>query len=339
MDDRLPTWREAWQTALYGPSGFYRRQAPAAHFRTSVHASPLFAAALVRLAREAGLRRLVDVGAGRGELLTQVAGLDPDLDLVGVEVSGRPDRLPRRIGWVEEGSGRLARGAGSVTGYAEAALVVANEWLDVVPCDVVEVDGHGRVRLLHVEPGTGREVLGGPPGAPAASWLRRGWDMTGAPAGARAEVGLSRDEAWAGLVDSASRSLLVAVDYDHRAGRRPAAGSLAGYRAGRQVPAVPDGTCDVTAHVALDSCAAAGAAAGATSTVLTAQRPALLALGVDGRIPPYDLALADPRAYVSALGRAGEAAELLRAGGLGGFGWLVQGVGVDVPEVLVSLAE
>ncbi|MEU1025014.1 hypothetical protein ABZ366_23525, partial [Streptomyces sp. NPDC005904] len=31
-------WREAAETALYGPEGFYRRpEGPAGHFRTSVH--------------------------------------------------------------------------------------------------------------------------------------------------------------------------------------------------------------------------------------------------------------------------------------------------------------
>ena len=40
-----PTWKQAWDAALYGADGFFRRESPAAHFRTSVHASPLFAAA------------------------------------------------------------------------------------------------------------------------------------------------------------------------------------------------------------------------------------------------------------------------------------------------------
>ncbi|CAM5525142.1 hypothetical protein STANM309S_01788 [Streptomyces tanashiensis] len=53
--------------------GFYLRpEGPAGHFRTSVHASPLFAAAVARLlgevAEELGTDEvdLVDVGAGRG---------------------------------------------------------------------------------------------------------------------------------------------------------------------------------------------------------------------------------------------------------------------------------
>ena len=64
-------------TALYGPDGFYRRPAgPAAHFRTSVSASPLFAAALLRLATEVydelgqpGSFALVDLGSSNGSFL------------------------------------------------------------------------------------------------------------------------------------------------------------------------------------------------------------------------------------------------------------------------------
>jgi hypothetical protein len=74
-------WREAWTAAAYGPGGFYARgEAPADHFRTSVHASPLFAEAVGTLLDrvDAALGRpdpldLVDVGAGRGELLAAVA--------------------------------------------------------------------------------------------------------------------------------------------------------------------------------------------------------------------------------------------------------------------------
>src|SRR5712664_3084596 len=74
-------WASAMERALYGPDGFYRTPGgPAAHFRTSVHASPLFASAILRLLREVdeALGRpseltLVDVGAGRGELSATVA--------------------------------------------------------------------------------------------------------------------------------------------------------------------------------------------------------------------------------------------------------------------------
>src|SRR5258708_15630113 len=73
------TWRAAMQDALYGSRGFYARgEWAAAHFRTSVHASPRYAAAMLALLREidASLGHparldLVDIGAGPGGLLTQ----------------------------------------------------------------------------------------------------------------------------------------------------------------------------------------------------------------------------------------------------------------------------
>jgi hypothetical protein len=132
---------------------------------------------------------------------------------------------------------------------------------------------------------------------------------------------------------------------------RPRPGSLAGYRGGRQVDPVPDGSCDITSHVALDSCAAAGQAAGqeagqeagqparrtagqaagADWTVLTDQRSMLHTLLGATPPPPYDLATREPAAYLAALSRASQASDLARSDGLGGFGWLLQGIGVPKP--------
>jgi len=323
--------------ALYGQSGFYRRERPAAHFRTSVHASPLFAAALASLVGrvDAALGRperldLVDVGAGTGELLTGILAAVPGelrdrLRPVGVEVAERPAGLPAGIGW----SGAIPELAG---------LLVANEWLDNVPADVVELTAAGP-RLVLVDD-AGEESLGPPVGGGDRGWLDRWWPLT--EIGARAEVGLARDAAWAGAVGRVRRGVAVAIDYAHtRADRAAGAirgGTLAAYRDGRPVRPVPDGSCDLTAHVALDACAAtatAGQSPGrVTGTVLTSQRAALRALGLHGRRPPGALAGSDPAAYLVALARAGQAAELTDPAGLGGFTWLVQAVGVPLPVSL-----
>jgi hypothetical protein len=45
----------------------------------------------------------------------------------------------------------------------------------------------------------------------------------------------------------------------------------------------------------------------------------------------------DPAGYLAALCRAAEEAELTDAAGLGGFSWLVQAVGLPVPESLAGL--
>lgn len=325
------------QEALYGQGGFYARgERPAAHFRTSVHASPRYAAAVLAMLREvdAALGRparldLVDVGAGRGELLTQVlAAAAADRDLAGriaaaaVEVVSRPSGLDERITW-----GRSV--PAGVTG-----LVVASEWLDNVPLDIAE-NGQGGPRLLLVDPATGRERPGPRPDRDDLAWLARWWPLRSQ--GDRAELGRPRDRAWAAVIGRLACGVAVAADYGHLRVGRPPAGSLAGYRDGRPVPPVPDGTCDITAHVALDACAAAGEAAGAGPAVLTTQRAALTALGLRGRRPALSLAGRHPQRYLAALQQAAGEAELTSPGGLGGFGWLIQPAGIPLPGYLAGL--
>jgi SAM-dependent MidA family methyltransferase len=321
-------WDVAWHDALYGEGGFYRRPpGPAGHFRTSVHVSSLLAEALVRLARSCGLTRVVDIGSGRGELLAALSDVDAHLELVGVDVTGRPPLLVERARWLTSpGGGALPDESAPL----RDALVVAHEWLDDVPCPVVQVADDGGWRQVEVTR-DGRERLGGEASPRQLEWLARWWPP--GDAGARAEVGLPRDEAWAQLVSRSPGSVLVAVDYAHDRATRPQAGTLAGYRDGRMVPPVPDGTCDVTAHVALDSVARAGEAAGAVSSVLTTQRSALRALGVTAERPDPSSARHDPARYLAALQRAGEAAELIDPAGLGGFRWLLQSRGPGLTEL------
>lgn len=422
--DRWTTWRAAAQEALYGPgrpqaadgvrderpggAGFFVRERPGAHFRTSVHASPLFAQAVARLLLHVdealgrpGELALVDVGAGRGELLTGVLGVLPAdcaarVRPYAVELAPRPEGLDERVVWTD----RLPAESGLV------GLLFANEWLDNVPLDVVETGPDGLPHTVLVRP-DGAERLGEPPaGGPDAEWLERWWplgprqtsregkagtdgmepeltagrggrygrgadsaaggagaadaadaigvgdpaDGAAAPpgastgshpeagphpeAGTRAEVGRPRDEAWSAAVRTLDRGLAVTADYAHFRAARPPFGTLTGYLDGRQVAPVPDGSRDLTAHVALDACAAAGEAAAAErsggsgpAAVLLSQREALHALGVRGTRPPLALASSDPAAYVRQLAAAGEAAELTDPGGLGGHWWLIQPLG------------
>jgi hypothetical protein len=88
---------------------------------------------------------------------------------------------------------------------------------------------------------------------------------------------------------------------------------------------VPDSSCDLTAHVALDSCAAS------TGARLTTQREALQLLGISAAPPDRGMAEDDPRGYLALVQQAGAARELTDPRGLGGFGWLVQAVGIDDP--------
>ncbi len=323
-------WRDAMEQALYGARGFYTAgTGPAAHFRTSVHASPLFAGAVLALLTglDEALDRpdpltVVDVGAGRGELLAALGRLAPEplvprLRLVAVERAGRPDGLPDRIEWRSEPPA-------GITG-----LLLATEWLDNVPLDVVDLAADGVPQAVLVDPETGAEQACGPVAGADAAWLDRWWPDP--RPGDRVELGRQRDEAWAAAIATIERGAALAVDYGYRSADRPRRGTLTGYRDGRQVPPVPDGSCDLTAHVAFDPVAAAGATAAGVAPSVVEQRAALRALGVSGTRPAIELAHRDPAGYVRALARASQAAELTDPAGLGGHLWLLQSIGLPAP--------
>lgn len=302
-------WAAAWQQALYGPDGFYRRSgAPGRHFRTApTAAAELLGAAVARLAREAGCVALVDVGAGGGELLAGVRAADPRLHLTGVDVAPRPPGLDAEIAW---GSEPVTPGV--------PVLLVGWELLDAQPCEVLEATAGGVLHEVLVAP-DGTERLGPPATAEQLGWADLWWPGPWSP-GDRVEVGIRREDLWHRLVDEVvgDQGLALAVDYDHRLGDRPAQGSLAGFRAGRRTPAVPDGRHDVTAHVALDAVAAR-----LPGSVRLDQADALRRLGVIPARAEAETARTDPAAYLTSLSHASRAGELLDRGGLGGFGWLL----------------
>lgn len=304
-------WRDAMRNALYGPAGFFVREQPADHFRTSAH-SPHFARAIAALAGEVdralgspAVFDLVDVGAGRGELLRGVLAALPGplrgrVRAVAVEVAPRADE--DGIAW------RTAIPRG-LTG-----LLLATEWLDNVPLDLA-CDGS----YLDTE------LAPCGPLAPAdAAWIDRWWP---AGPGEIVEVGRGRDEAWAEAVGALDAGLALAVDYGHLRDARPPLPTATGFRQGREVPPAFDGSTDVTCHVAIDAVAAAAG----PGHQLVRQREALNRLGLDGRRPPLALASTDPAGYVRALAGASEIAELTAVGGLGAHWWLLHGVGLDSP--------
>ncbi|MGC5289115.1 SAM-dependent methyltransferase [Micromonospora sp. DT231] len=419
-------WRDAMSRALYGPGGFFvAGTGPADHFRTSVHASPAFTSALLRLISEVDSALghpprfdVVDVGAGRGELLraihqavgvavgvsgeptrsgrsgliparagspetpTPTASARPSPDepssvtvrpplaqrvrFTAVEYAHRPENLPEEINWTAEIPTKIT------------GVLLATEWLDNVPLDIAAHTEEGW-RYVLVDPESGTETIGDPVSPADLEWLARWWLNPASPpstdsdpspgvAGTdptsesesgfgaarpaqgssltarsrpgcpetphsdhlRAEIGRSRDEAWADAIGRIERGLAVAVDYGHLRENRPVHGTLTGYRAGRQVPPVPDGSSDVTAHVAMDSVASAGAAVARCAYSLVSQAEALRALGADGGRPPLSMAGTDPAGYVRALAAASAVAELTDPAGLGGHLWLRQPVGIPL---------
>jgi len=317
-------WRDAMGEALYGPDGFFRHPdlGPADHFRTSAHTGRLFAGAIMRLIErvDAALEHptrldVIDVGAGRGELITALlnvapAGLRDRIRPVAVEIGPRPDGLDDAVVWLDKLPAHIT------------GIVLATEWLDNVPLDIVDMTGAGW-RLVTVD-SAGATSLGDPPAPADAAWLDRWW-----PEGVRAEIGTTRDAAWSDAVGRIGAGLALAVDYGHTRARRPALGTLTGFRHGREVLPVPDGSCDLTAHVAVDAVAAAGSAVANLDAQVVGQAEALRALGVNGRRPGLDLAHADPLAYVRALADASTAAELTDPTGLGDHFWICQPVRLD----------
>lgn len=302
-------WDEAWQEALYGHEGFYRRAAPAEHFATSAQglgsSGLVLAQALLELAARHGLTHIVEVAAGHGELLAAIAaGGQQGVALTGVDIVGRPSDLPPEVGWLRSpGGAALPESLTNLT----SVLVVAHEWLDVVPCPVAERDPGGSWRHVMVD-ASGAERPGEPAAGEDLAWLSRHVpDHV-----ERAEIGLPRDTAYANLVSRVETGLVLAIDYGHTASTRPRAGTLTGYRDGTQVPPVPDGTCDLTAHVAVDSLAA---------DQRQTQREALHDLLGPARLPPHELSRTDPTAYLTALTRANALATLTAREGLGGFWW------------------
>jgi SAM-dependent MidA family methyltransferase len=335
-------WSLAWQRAAFGPDGFYSagagaRMWPHRFFRTSVHVGAVFHAALATLLVEVDERLgqpavldVVDVGAGRGELLPGLLDALPGevarrVRAVAVDVHQPPDDLDPRVTWV-------VGAAPDAVPRGIRGLVVSNEWLDDVPLDVVALDDDLVARLVLVTR-DGAETLGpsldddaawaawGLDAARARAWVDRWWPLTreaSAYAGDRAEIGVSRDDAWREVVARLDAGTALAVDYGHHLEHHRRASLTGYYLAGRVTAPVPDGRVNLTAHVAVDAVAEAVG----VRKAIRRQHEALRALGVSATLPPSSLAAHDPSAYADALVAASDAAELLDPSGLGAFAWI-----------------
>ncbi|MEP6650220.1 MAG: SAM-dependent methyltransferase, partial [Lapillicoccus sp.] len=158
------------------------------------------------------------------------------------------------------------------------------------------------------------ESLGPPLSELDLEWCQQFWPSAlglKARPGDRVEVGRQRDDAWSALLDRlAPGSVAVAVDYGHTVDDRPREGTLAAYREGGLVDPVPDGSCDLTAHVAVDSL---------PQTRRLRQREA-----VEPLTPPdHARAVDDPAGYLAGLADHSAAAALRQPGGFGDFWWVV----------------
>src|SRR3990170_3915941 len=93
-------------------------------------------------------------------------------------------------------------------------LVIANEWLDNVPCELAELDPDGTPRYLLADLSPRPVVTGDD-----REWLDRWWPLR--EPGDRAEIGLARDLAWADVVRRLEDGMAVAIDYGHLRESRP----------------------------------------------------------------------------------------------------------------------
>ncbi|SDR76869.1 SAM-dependent methyltransferase, MidA family [Friedmanniella luteola] len=305
---------DAWVSAASGPDGFWTTQVPSAHFRTASTLGPELAQAVATLLRERpGLHRVLELGAGDGRLLTALRAVRPGLDLVGVDLRGRPPELDPAVGWRTDrwdvrADVWVAGAVPALLADGVPTLVLAVEWLDDLPCRLADRTD-GRWYELDAD----RTPLR-PLAAADDAWLRRWW-----PDGVRVEVGRTRDAAWASVVGglAAGGGAALLVDYGHTAGGRPRTGTLAAYRDGRAVEPSPGADRNLTAHVAVDAVAAAGVAVGARTALAGRQARVL-----PGLLPPADPG-ADPLTGLA--GRSRRHA-LTAPTGWGGHHWLLQEV-------------
>jgi len=242
-----PTWRDAWESAHYGPHGFYRANPdPADHFRTAVMdsseiSSEIFDIAYLQYKRLGSpeIFTVVDCGAGSGDLTRDL------------RLTCKHFGLP----WHIESLNFPATDIREIAPRGGAGVVIAHELLDDIPGQVVELDDNCTPHVVHVDPITGTESLGDLSSGEECAWLDTWWPAT--VPGARREIGLDRDALWRTLLRVFDSGCAVMIDYcttqPDRARGVFDAGTLTGYRAGRITRPVPDGRMNITAHVCIDS--------------------------------------------------------------------------------------
>lgn len=262
------SWQQAWEHTLAGANSFYRDHPPADHFTTSVMFNAEVASAVAELIRgiDDGTELIVtDVGAGAGQLSIALAdqlGERPWISFEAIDLRPAPELLPQKVQW-------LVGDARSLSLHPARRVVIAHEFLDDIPCEIFEVDDRGEAHLIIVADG---EAIMGPRladdigcarlevnAAQLRNWLDKWW-----PAHrpfVRGEIGNTRDATWRHLTGWITSGLGIAIDYGHLSAEREAGtwdgGTLTGFRGGRAVSPILDGSCNITAHVAMDAIAAA----------------------------------------------------------------------------------
>ncbi len=285
---RSSAWSQAWSRSQFGEGGFYRTHRAEQEFTTSVHVDRQLAQVLAKRIEDERQRSsdrdfaVIDIGAGDGTLLRQLQDLLPtDITYVGVDMREPTQQLTNDVTWIQRS---IDDSTADITGRDGewSGVLLAHEFLDDIPCEVVELDESLTPHAVLVDPTTGAEQIGPALDDPAASrfiddptgsleWLERWWPATRPLA--RREIGLSRDRVWRRLRNVLARGTAIAIDYSHTLPDRRQGvwdgGTLQGFARGRPRRPIPDGSMNITAHVALDSCAGGTGELLAQSSVLT----------------------------------------------------------------------
>ena len=144
-------------------------------------------------------------------------------------------------------------------------MLVAHEFLDDLPCAIIEVNEAGLAHVVVTDSTSGKQLLGPllQQGSPDDAWLQHWWP-TVRPF-MRCEVGRARDICWNQLTSVVTSGFAIAVDYAHTYEDRVRGlwdgGTLAGYAHGAIATPVANGKSNITAHVAIDALASSCAGA------------------------------------------------------------------------------
>lgn len=245
----LQNWYQQWRQ-----SHFWEVNRPNNHFDTPSSLCTGALAEVITDIAEPSPNWIVELGAADGKLLTALGAVLPAAARHGVDLRTGPPVGARWWQsewdtWTESWTVPLDD---LLAGLSGPGLLVAVEWLDDLPCQVL---GHGAPDPLRPD---------------ERQWLERWW-----PSGTAREVGWTRDRAWAWWAERLpAGSTMVGLDYGHIAAERPSGGSFTGFRDGHRVPPVlaEARRTNLTAAVAVDSLAAAVESTGARRLALTRLR-------------------------------------------------------------------
>jgi SAM-dependent MidA family methyltransferase len=284
----VQTWGQRWAS-----DSFYDHHPPGAHFSTApMHHDRIAARIAARIRQVASPDRVlevIEVGAGDGALITAVAqdlrATGITLDAHALDLQPKPPDLDPGITWHHRDvrTAPLPRTPGS------QPFLIAHEFLDDLPCEVLELDPEPHIMVAN-DDGT---LVRGPALSDSDActalhldvpeildWVHRWWPL--GPQRQRIEVGIEREHTWRRLVHQIRGGMAFAIDYGHLLAERRVGtwdgGTLAGYRHHQLVAPRLDGQTNVTAHVAFDALAHA---TGAPCTIRRHSATDFLTLVVD----------------------------------------------------------